>query len=282
MAIRVENLLYSYMRGTPFEKEALIDVSIELKKGDFIGIIGHTGCGKSTLVQHLNGILRPETGRVYIDDQLINNANIKEIRKKVGLVFQYPEYQLFEETVFKDIAFGLKRENLTEEQVAERVYEAAEIVGLDKSILDKSIYEISGGQKRRCAIAGVIVMKPEYLILDEPAAGLDPAGRDDILAFIKRLNKEKGVTVVLVSHSMDDIARLTDYVVVMNKGRVVMTGSPREIFMQADKLEEIGLSIPQVTRLMCKLKKINPDIREDILTVEEAKEEILRHIRSKR
>jgi len=282
MSIRVENLFYSYMRGTPFEKEALIDVSIELKKGDFIGIIGHTGCGKSTLVQHLNGILRPETGRVYIDDQLINNANIKEIRKKVGLVFQYPEYQLFEETVFKDIAFGLKRENLTEEQVAERVYEAAEIVGLDKSILDKSIYEISGGQKRRCAIAGVIVMKPEYLILDEPAAGLDPAGRDDILAFIKRLNKEKGVTVVLVSHSMDDIARLTDYVVVMNKGRVVMTGSPREIFMQADKLEEIGLSIPQVTRLMCKLKKINPDIREDILTVEEAKEESLRHIRSKR
>lgn len=282
MSIRVENLFYSYMRGTPFEKEALIDINIELKKGDFIGIIGHTGCGKSTLVQHLNGILRPETGRVYIDGQLINNANLKEIRKKVGLVFQYPEYQLFEETVFKDIAFGLKRENLTEEQVAERVYEAAEIVGLDRSILDKSIYEISGGQKRRCAIAGVIVMKPEYLILDEPAAGLDPAGRDEILDFIKRLNKEKGVTVVLVSHSMDDIARLTDYVVVMNKGRVAMTGSPREIFMQADKLDEIGLSIPQVTRLMCKLKKIYPDIREDILTVEEAKEEILRHIRSKR
>ena len=282
MSIRVENLFYSHMRGTPFEKEALIDVSIELKKGDFIGIIGHTGCGKSTLVQHLNGILRPETGRVYIDEQLINNANIREIRRKVGLVFQYPEYQLFEETVFKDIAFGLKRENLTEAQMAERVLEAAEIVGLDKSILDKSIYEISGGQKRRCAIAGVIVMKPEYLILDEPAAGLDPAGRDEILAFIKKLNKEKGVTVVLVSHSMDDIARLTDYVVVMNKGRVVMTGCPREIFMQADKLDEIGLSIPQVTRLMCNLKKINPDIREDILTIEEAKEEILRHIRSKR
>lgn len=282
MSIIVENLFYSYMRGTPFEKEALVDINVELRKGDFIGIIGHTGCGKSTLVQHLNGILKPETGRIYIDGELINNTNINQIRRKVGLVFQYPEYQLFEETVFKDIAFGLKKENLTEEQVTERVYEAAEIVGLDKSLLDKSIYEISGGQKRRCAIAGVIVMKPEYLILDEPAAGLDPAGRDEILQFIKKLNKEKGVTVVLVSHSMDDIAKLTDHVVVMNKSRIVMTGNPREIFMQADKLNEIGLSIPQVTTLMHKLKKINPDLREDILTVEEAKEEILRHIRSKK
>lgn len=282
MSIKVENLYYSYMRGTPFEKEALNDVSFEIKHGEFVGIIGHTGCGKSTLVQHLNGLLKPEAGRIYIDGALINNSNIKEIRKKVGLVFQYPEYQLFEETVFKDIAFGLKHENLNEEQTKERVYEAAEIVGLDKSMLSKSIYEISGGQKRRTAIAGVIVMRPEYLILDEPAAGLDPAGRDEILYFIKKLNQEKGVSVILVSHSMDDIAKLTDKVIVMNKSKIVMTGTPKEVFKKADMLEEIGLTVPQITKLVHKLKQVNPDINEDVFTVEEAKEEILRIIRSRK
>lgn len=275
MSIRVEDLYFSYMRGTPFEKEALISVNLEIEKASFTGIIGHTGCGKSTLVQHLNGLLKPEAGRVFIDDLLINSSNLKEIRKKVGLIFQYPEYQLFEETVFKDIAFGLKRENLTENEIEERVYEAAEIVGLEKDILDKSIYEISGGQKRRTAIAGIIVMRPEYLILDEPAAGLDPAGRDDILSFIKRLNEEKGVTVVLVSHSMDDIARLTDKVIVMNEGRVIMQGTPKEVFSHHERLKEIGLSIPQVSQLMLKLQG-DKDIP---ITIEEAKEAILRQIR---
>ncbi len=282
MSIKIENLCYSYSRGTPFEKEALIDINIEIQKGEFVGLIGHTGCGKSTLVQHFNGILKPECGRIFVDDKLMNNSNIKEMRKKVGLVFQYPEYQLFEDNVFKDIAFGLKNDNLNEDQVKERVYEASDIVGLDKALLEKSIYEISGGQKRRAAIAGVIVMQPEYLVLDEPAAGLDPAGRDDILDFAKRLNKEKKVSVVLVSHSMEDIARLTDRVIVMNKGRIITTGTPSQVFKQSDLLNSIGLTIPQISVLMQKLKDVNNSVRDDIYTVEEAKEELLRIIRSKK
>ncbi len=276
MSLTIEHLTYTYMRNTPFEKEALHDVSLTIQDGEFVGIIGHTGCGKSTLIQHFNGLLKPDPGRILIDGEVMNHANLKEMRKKVGLVFQYPEYQLFEETVFKDIAFGLKKENLTPEALQARVEEAAEIVGLTPELLEKSIYDLSGGQKRRVAIAGVIVMKPSILVLDEPAAGLDPAGRDEILRFARNLRDVHGITVVLVSHSMEDIARMADRVIVMNEGRVEMTGTPAEVFQHYERLHEIGLSVPQMTVLFHRLKEYFPHIRDDIYTVDCAAEELTR------
>ena len=278
MSLKVEALSYTYMKGTPFEKKALDNVTFEIETGEFVGIIGHTGCGKSTLVQHFNGLLKPEEGNIYLDGKLMNHSNIKEMRKQVGLVFQYPEYQLFESTVYKDIAFGIRSEGLSHEEEYRRVLDAAEKTGLSEDLLENSIYDLSGGQKRRAAIAGIIVMNPEILVLDEPAAGLDPAGRDDILQFAKRLRDDNGITVILVSHSMEDIAKLADKVIVLNEGKLEMMGTPREVFRNEQRLNQIGLTVPQMTSLFHRLGGLLPEsgIRKEIFTVEEGAEEILR------
>lgn len=284
MSIKIENLAYIYNEGTAFEKKALNDVNIDINKGEFIGLIGHTGSGKSTLIQHLNGLLKPTNGKIYIDNDDITRKDIKmrEIRKKVGLVFQYPEHQLFEETIYRDIAYGPKNLELSDSDIALRVRESMELVGLDyDSLKDRSPFELSGGQKRRVAIAGVLAMNPEVLILDEPTAGLDPKGRDNILNQIKQLYYKKKITIILVSHSMEDIAKIVNKVVVMYKGKVYMEGIPREIFKRVEELESIGLAVPQITYLMRKLKIMGKDVRDDIITVEEAKIELLRYIRSK-
>lgn len=278
MSLKIENLSHTYMKGTPFEKKALENINFEIDDGEFVGIIGHTGCGKSTLVQHFNGLLKPEVGNIYIDGNLMNNSNIKEMRKKVGLVFQYPEYQLFESTVYKDIAFGIKKEKLSSEEEYKRVVDALKKTGLSEDILEKSVYELSGGQKRRVAIAGIIVMNPQILVLDEPAAGLDPAGRDEILALTKKLRDETGITIILVSHSMEDIAKLADKVIVMNGGNIEMIGTPKEVFKNRKRLNEIGLTIPQLSSVFHKIDEILPNlhINTDLFTVEEATEEMLR------
>lgn len=280
MSITIKNLTYIYDEGMPFASKALDDVSVEIKDQDFVGLIGHTGSGKSTLIQHLNGLLKPSYGDIYINDFKITDPdlNLTEIRKRVGVVFQYPEYQLFEETIEKDIAFGPSNLGLEKEEIDKRVKESMEAVGLDyDKFKDKSPFELSGGQMRRVAIAGVIAMNPEVLILDEPTAGLDPSGRDEIFDLIKRLHKENNMTIILSSHSMDDMAKLAKTIIVMNKGKIEFMGSPKEVFKSnTDRLKEIGLDIPQVLELAIKLRKQGFDIREDILTIEEAKEEILR------
>lgn len=278
MAIKIENLSYTYMKDTPFEKNALDNINLEIKKGEFVAIIGHTGCGKSTLIQHFNGLLKPEEGKIYINGELVNDSNIKEMRKKVGLVFQYPEYQLFETTVYKDIAFGIKSEKLSKDEEYERVKSALLKTGLTEDLLEKSIYDLSGGQKRRVAIAGIIVMDPEILVLDEPAAGLDPAGRDEILGFAKKLRDESGITIILVSHSMEDVAKLADKIIVMNDSTVEMIGTPREVFKNKNRLREIGLGVPQMAEVFDEIGKKLPDIgiNTNIYTVEEATQEILR------
>ena len=278
MAIKIENLSYTYMKDTPFEKKALDNINLEIKKGEFVAIIGHTGCGKSTLIQHFNGLLKPEEGKIYINGELVNDSNIKEMRKKVGLVFQYPEYQLFETTVYKDIAFGIKSEKLSKDEEYERVKSALLKTGLTEDLLEKSIYDLSGGQKRRVAIAGIIVMDPEILVLDEPAAGLDPAGRDEILGFAKKLRDESGITIILVSHSMEDVAKLADKIIVMNDSTVEMIGTPREVFKNKNRLREIGLGVPQMAEVFDEIGKKLPDIgiNTNIYTVEEATQEILR------
>ena len=285
MSIRVDNISYVYMQGTPFEYKALDDVSLEINNGEFIGLIGHTGSGKSTLVQHLNGLLKPTSGKIYIDDMDITQkgVNLKAIRQKVGLVFQYPEHQLFEETIYKDVAFGPTNLELSKEDIDKRVRMALSMVGIDYGeSKDKSPFDLSGGQRRRVAIAGVLAMEPEVLILDEPTAGLDPNGRDSILQEIKLLHEKYGKTVILVSHSMEDIAKLVDRIIVMNKGKCVLSGSPREVFKQSDMLNEIGLGIPQITALVKQLRSKGMDIRDDCLTVQEAKEEILKYLRSRK
>ena len=278
MLLRIEHLSYTYMKGTPFEKMALDDVSFEIDKGDFVGIIGHTGCGKSTLVQHFNGLLKPDEGNIFLNEQCINNSNIKALRKSVGFVFQYPEHQLFESTVYKDIAFGLKNEKLSKEEEQQRVIQAANAVGFDLSLLENSIYDLSGGQKRRAAIAGVIVMNPQILVLDEPAAGLDPLGRDEILDFAVKLRKEYGITIILVSHSMEDVAKYANKVIVMNEGKVEMIGSPGKVFEDEDRLRKIGLGVPQIATLFKKLSVAYPqyNIDREIFTVEEATRFLLR------
>ncbi|MBR5279850.1 MAG: energy-coupling factor transporter ATPase [Clostridia bacterium] len=276
-SLEIQHLSYTYGVGTPFEKQAIEDVSVSVGDGEFLGIIGHTGCGKSTLVQHLNGLLQGDQGTVFLGGNSMEGARLKEMRRKVGLVFQYPEYQLFESTVAKDIAFGIRGEKLSEEETRKRVEEAAQIVGLSLDVLDNSIYDLSGGQKRRAAIAGVLVMKPGILVLDEPAAGLDPAGREDILRFCTKLQKEQGITVILVSHSMEDVARLCDRILVMHEGRSVMLGTPEEIFENEQYLTEIGLAVPQMTVLFHRLQEALPDrnISGKIYTVEDGVDEIL-------
>lgn len=282
MSIKVRNLTYIYDEGMPFENRAIDDISFDIEDNDFVGLIGHTGSGKSTLIQHLNGLLKPSLGSIYINNFEItqNDINLTEIRKRVGVVFQYPEYQLFEETIEKDIAFGPGNMGLDQEEITKRVKSSMEAVGLDyEKYRKKSPFELSGGQKRRVAIAGVIAMDPEVLILDEPTAGLDPGGREEIFELIKKLHRERNITVILSSHSMDDMAKLVKTLIVMNKGKIEFMGNPREVFNNnAHRLKEIGLDIPQVLELAIKLREKGFDIRQDIITPEEAKNEILRVI----
>ena len=279
MSIVVENLSHIYMKGSPFERKALDNVSLVINQGEFVGIIGHTGSGKSTLVQHFNGILKPTSGRVIVDGIDTSNKGLKELRKKVGIVFQYPEQQLFEETVYKDIAFGLKQLNQKEDEIDKKIRKVIKIVGLNEDVLEKSPFELSGGQKRRVAIAGILVMEPSILVLDEPAAGLDPKGRNEIFGFLQKLYNQTKITIIIVSHNMEEVAKIVNRVIVINKGKIAMDGSPREIFSNVSELENIGLSAPQITYLMKKLKKKIPDLRDDIFTVEEAKKEILRYLK---
>ena len=279
MSIKIENLTHTYMPKTPFEKTALDNINLEIKDGEFLALIGHTGSGKSTLIQHLNGLLEASSGNILVDGVDITSKGVKlsDIRKKIGLVFQYPEYQLFEETIEKDISFGPRNLGLTEEAISEKVKLSMEMVGLDyETYKDLSPFELSGGQKRRVAIAGVIAMEPKTLILDEPTAGLDPKGRDDILAQIKLLHEKYNMTIILVSHSMEDVGKLAERVVVMNKGKIELSGEPKDIFKEIETLESIGLAVPQVTYLMRALKDRGLEVREDIFTVERAKEELLR------
>ncbi len=269
--LQVENLTHTYSIGTPFAHKALDDMSFSVERGEFIGIIGHTGSGKSTLMQHLNGLLKPQSGRILLDGQDIwsDKKLTRQARFRVGLVFQYPEYQLFEETVYKDIAFGPKNMGLNKDEIDRRVREAAGFVGLTDAQLDSSPFDLSGGQKRRVAIAGVIAMEPEILILDEPTAGLDPTGREEILANIDSYRKSKHATVMMVSHSMSDVARLTDRLLVLDHARIAMDGSPKEVFTRADELEAIGLDIPEVTRVFLRLKKMGLPV-EPVYTIEQA------------
>ncbi len=282
MSIRVENLYHTYNPGTPFERCAIEDVSLEIGDGEFVAIIGETGSGKSTLIQHFNGLLRPTKGRVLVDGVDIwgKGVHLKSIRQKVGLVFQYPEHQLFEETVFKDIAFGPRNMGFDDDEVERRVAQAMKMVGLSfKDMCDRSPFELSGGEKRRVAMAGVIAMEPSVIVLDEPASGLDPRGRDEVLAEIQELHEEYGFTVILVSHSMEDVARLARRVVVLHQARLIADGSTRDIFGSEDVLLKAGLEVPQITRLMQELSRRNMNVRTDILTVDEAKHEILRILR---
>jgi energy-coupling factor transport system ATP-binding protein len=285
MSIKIENLTHIYMPKSPFEKKALDDVSLEIYDGQFVALIGHTGSGKSTLIQHLNGLLKPSSGKIIVDDVSITEKGVKlsDIRKKIGLVFQYPEYQLFEETIEKDIQFGPRNLGLSEEEISVRTTRAMKMVGLDYEYYkDKSPFELSGGQKRRVAIAGVVAMEPKILILDEPTAGLDPKGRDEILEQIKILHKEYNMTIILVSHSMEDVAKLADRVIVMNKGKCILDGVPSEIFNKIDILEEVGLAAPQVTYLVRELKNRGFNISSSIFTVEQAKKELLEYFNNKK
>lgn len=276
--LETQNLTYKYSVGTPFEKVAIEDISISVEKGDFIGIIGHTGSGKSTLVQHLNGLLKPTSGTILLDGKDIHSDKnfTRQARFKVGLCFQYPEYQLFENTVYEDIAFGPKNMKLSKEEIKERVLKAAEFVGVRNDMLQKSPFDLSGGEKRRVAIAGVMAMQPEILILDEPSAGLDPKGRKVISEMIEQYRKNTGSTVIVVSHSMEDVAESADKVLVMNKGKVEYFASVDEVFSNAEHLVEIGLNVPEITKVLLALKKQGYDVRTDIYSVNEAKAELLR------
>lgn len=283
MSIKIENLNHVYMPKTPFEKIALNNINCEIKDGEFIALIGHTGSGKSTFIQHLNGLLSPTSGNIIVDGINIADKKVKlsDIRKKVGLVFQYPEYQLFEETIEKDIEYGPRNLGISEEEISNRVKRSMEMVGLDyETYKDKSPFDLSGGQKRRVAIAGVIAMEPKVLILDEPTAGLDPKGREDILAQIRILHKEYGMTIIMVSHSMEDVAKIADRVIVMNSGEIVLDGEIAEIFKEIEILEKIGLAVPQVTYLIRELRKKGFNISEEIFTISQAKEALLEIIRN--
>ena len=275
--IRTENLSYVYSEGTPYEHRAIDNVNIEIEKGSFVGLIGHTGSGKSTLIQHLNGLIKPTFGKVFVGGEDIweNPKEIRKFRFKVGLVFQYPEHQLFEETVYKDIAFGPKNMGLSENDINRRVREAAKLTGLTEEYLEKSPFELSGGEKRRVAIAGVLAMQPEVLILDEPTTGLDPKGREFILSEIKNYHDRTDATVILVSHSMEDVARFASHVLIMNHSKVAMYGETREIFKRVDELCEIGLEVPQISRVFAKLREKGYEVPESVLTVAEAKEAML-------
>ena len=283
MSIKIENLTHIYMPKSPFEKIALDNINIEINDGEFLAIIGHTGSGKSTLIQHINGLLKPNSGKILIDDVEVSSSkdSLIHVRKKVGLVFQYPEYQLFEETVEKDIAFGPRNLKLDEEEIQRRVINSMEMVGLDyKTFKDYSPFDLSGGQKRRVAIAGVIAMEPKILILDEPTAGLDPKGRDDIISQIKTLHSNYGMTIIIVSHSMEDVAGFAERIVVMNEGKIALEGKPSEVFKELELLESIGLAVPEVTYLMKKLREKGFNVSDEVYTIEQAKKEILTLLKS--
>ena len=273
MGICLEHVNYIYSPDNAFRKQALRDVNLEIQDGEFIGLIGHTGSGKSTLIQHLNGLLKATSGQIYYNEQNIYDSKYRmiDLRSHVGLVFQYPEHQLFEMTVLKDVCYGPKNLGLDDEAAAERAKEALAMVGMTEKDYEKSPFELSGGQKRRVAIAGVLAMHPEVLVLDEPTAGLDPKGRNDILDQISALHKQTGITVILVSHSMEDVAKYVERIIVMKQGEVFMDGTPKEIFRQSEDLESVGLAAPQVTYVMRQLHKIFPELPKDVTTVEEAK-----------
>ena len=275
--IKAEHLTHIYSKGTPFEKAAIRDVSVEIYPGQLVAVIGHTGSGKSTFIQHLNGLLRPDEGTVCCEgeDIFATKEATRDVRFKVGLVFQYPEYQLFEETVYRDIAFGPKNMKLSDAEVDERVREAARFVGISEDLFEKSPLELSGGQKRRIAIAGVIAMEPKVLVLDEPTAGLDPQGRDAILAQIQAYHRAKGAAVGLVSHSMEEIARNVDRIVVLSDGKVYMEGTPKQVFARAHELEQVGLDVPQVTKVAAALKARGLDIDTAVYTVEALEQKLL-------
>ena len=281
--IQTKGLTYRYGIGTPFEKTAVDHVDLEIESGSFVGIIGHTGSGKSTLIQHLNGLLKPTEGSILLDGKDIwaEKAQMRQVRFRVGLVFQYPEYQIFEETVAKDIAFGPRNMGLAEEEVQARVKETAAIVGLSDDILEQSPFLLSGGQKRRVAIAGVMAMRPEVLILDEPTAGLDPRGREEILEEIKASRRQTGATILLVSHSMEDVARHAQQILVMNAGKVFCYGTVENVFRRSQELQAIGLAVPQITRVCNALRAKGIPLTEDIFTVEQAKEQLIAWYRKK-
>ena len=282
--IRTENLTYIYGEGTPFRHVAVDCVNVDIDEGEIVGIIGHTGSGKSTLIQHFNGLLKPTSGKVFIDGEELfaDKSRLKEIRFKVGLVFQYPEHQLFEETVYKDIAFGPKNMGLSDDETDRRVKETAKMVGLGAELLEKSPFELSGGQKRRAAIAGVMAMEPKVLILDEPTAGLDPRGRDRILGMIKEYHAEKGTTVLLVSHSMEDVAKTVSKILVMNDSKVFMYGDRSSVFAKAEQLTEMGLTVPQVTRVFDRLRAMGIDFDDEVFSIDYAKDLVMRLLKEKR
>ncbi len=277
--ITLSNVSYTYNRGTPLEKKALNQTSLSIDKGEFVAIIGHTGSGKSTLIQHMNGLLKPEEGSIVIDGQDTQGKGLKELRKKVGIVFQYPEHQLFEESVYKDIEFGLLKHNIPEEERKKRILETASILELSDELLEKSPYELSGGQKRRAAIAGILVLQPEILVLDEPVAGLDPAGCKELFNIVLQLHKTKKITVILVSHSMEIVADYANRIIVMENGQIVMDGLVNEIFSREDELRSINLSVPQIAKLMQLLNKKDSTINSQIFTVDKAYEEILKKVK---
>ncbi len=276
MGIKLEHVSHIFNPGTTFEKAALRNICLEIGEGEFIGLIGHTGSGKSTLVQHMNGLIKPMAGTVYYDGQDIcaDGFDLKKLRTEVGLVFQYPEYQLFETSVTKDVLFGPNNMGLPQLEAEMRTYEALKAVGIDEDLLDASPFDLSGGQKRRVAIAGVLAMKPKVLILDEPAAGLDPGGRREILDMIAGIRRERNISVVLVSHSMEDVAEYVDRIIVMNDGYIAMDGTPHEVFTHGEELVEMGLDVPDVTRLVMRLKADGVNVRTDIFTMEQAEEEL--------
>lgn len=284
MSIIVKNLKHVYSPDTPFETTALHDISFEIKTGEFVALIGHTGSGKSTLIQHLNGLMKPTSGSIFIDGVDITQKDISltEIRKRVGLVFQYPEYQLFDETIEKDISFGPKNMGLTDEEITKRVKEAMTLVGMSyEEFKDKSPFEISGGQKRRVAIAGVLAMEPDVLILDEPAAGLDPMAKREILHNIKEIRKEKNNTIILVSHSMSDVSDIADRLLVMNQGRIEYFDTPAEVFKNEERLKQIGLDVPDSIKLKNALNTCGYEISDDVLSIEDIRDEILKNLRRK-
>lgn len=283
MSIKLEHINYVYSEGTAYEKQALKDVCLEIPHGQFIGVIGHTGSGKSTLIQHLNGLIKATSGTIYYDGENIyaENYNMKELRNQVGLVFQYPEHQLFEVDVLKDVCFGPKNQGLSDEECEKRAREALKLVGLKEKYYNQSPFDLSGGQKRRAAIAGVLAMRPKVLVLDEPTAGLDPKGRDEILDQIAYLHKASDMTVILVSHSMEDIAKYVDRIIVMNHGEVMFDDVPKKVFAHYRELESVGLAAPQVTYIMHELKENGLDVSVSATTVEEAADEIMAAVQKK-
>ena len=284
MSIIVDKVNYVYSEGTAYEIKALDDINLEISDGEFIGIIGHTGSGKSTLIQHLNGLVKATSGAIYFHGQDIydKDFDMRELRNRVGLVFQYPEHQLFETTIFDDVCFGPMNQGLSKKEAGLRAFEALRSVGIKEELFYQSPFELSGGQKRRVAIAGVLAMKPEILILDEPTAGLDPGGRDEILDLITRMHRERGMTVILVSHSMEDVAKYVNRIIVMNQGKVMFDDVPKEVFKNYKELEAIGLAAPQVTYLMHELRSRGLFVNTDATTIEEARETILQAVLGKR